>query len=168
MKYSTIAAAVLILGIGFFIGARFLGGKQGLPAVAGPLRTISLYFYDASRDTDAAGNLLCSSQGLVAVTRSIPLTTTPIQDAVRELLKGELASDERAKGITTEYPLPGLSLVAASLRDGVLTLTLADPQGNTVGGSCRVGILRAQIEATAKQFGGVREVRFVPEELFQP
>jgi len=36
------------------------------------------------------------------------------------------------------------------------------------GGACRTGILRAQIEATAEQFDGVNQVRFIDEELFQP
>lgn len=38
----------------------------------------------------------------------------------------------------------------------------------TNGGSCRAGILWFQIEATAKQFSEVKQVRFLPEELFQP
>jgi hypothetical protein len=133
------------------------------------IRRVYLYYYDPNRDYDDSGILLCSPQGLVAVARDIAITQTPIQDTVRLLLRGELTAQERARGITTEYPLAGLSLTAASLRDGVLTLTLDDSQGKTIGGSCRVGILSAQIEATAKQFDGVREVRFTPQDgLFQP
>jgi hypothetical protein len=41
-------------------------------------------------------------------------------------------------------------------------------QRHTTDGSCRVGILWAQIEATAEQFPGVNEVKFLPGELFQP
>ncbi len=131
-------------------------------------RTVQLYYYDADRDKDAAGNILCSRQGLVPVMRQIPLTTTPIQDAVRLLLKGELTAAERASGITTEFPLAGVSLTSASLKDGSLTLTFDDPQNRTGGGSCRVSILWAQIEATAKQFAGVTGVSFFPDTLFQP
>ena len=116
-------------------------------------RNIKLYFYDENKDKDASGNVKCSAQGLVATDRSIPLTNTPIQDAVRELFK-EI--------------LPGVSLAEANLSNGVLTLLISDPQSKTSGGSCRVSILRAQVEATAKQFGGVTEVRYLPPESFQP
>lgn len=133
-----------------------------------PQRLIQLYYYNSSKDQDGSGNIMCSRNGLESVERSIPLTKTPIQDAVKLLLKGELTSQERAIGITTEYPLPGVELKSASLKNGVLTLTFIDPQNKTGGGSCRAGILWFQIEATAKQFSNVSSVRFLPEELFQP
>ena len=131
-------------------------------------RLVKLYYYNSSKDQDTSGNVMCSRGGLEAVERNITLTKTPIQDAIKLLLKGELTSQERTQGIATEYPLPGLELEGASLKDGVLTLTFNDPQNKTGGGSCRVGILWFQIEATAKQFEGVSSVRFMPEELFQP
>ena len=132
------------------------------------LREVTLYYYSATKDSDAGGNIQCSREGMVGVTRDIPVTTTPIQDAIRLLLKGELTGAERTAGISTEYPLPGVELIGAAMREGVLTLEFADPQNKTGGGSCRVGILWYQIEATALQFPEVREVRFIPEELFQP
>ena len=131
-------------------------------------QTVSLYYYNSKLDKDEAGNIMCSRQGLVQVQRKIPVTQTPIQDTIRLLLKGELTDEERFSGINTEYPLEGLSLEGASLKDGVLTLQFNDPSNRTGGGSCRVGILWFQIEATAKQFAGVQQVRFLPEELFQP
>ncbi|MBI2483502.1 hypothetical protein HYV74_04995 [Candidatus Uhrbacteria bacterium] len=134
----------------------------------GANRTVQLSFYRPSQDRDAQGNLACSRQGLSTVQRTIPRTITPIQDAVRLLLRGELTAAERAQGLTTEFPLPGVALEAASLRDGVLTLTFRDPERRTSGGSCRAGVLWFQIEATAKQFPEVREVRYQPEDLFQP
>lgn len=118
-------------------------------------RVVKLYKYDEAKDMDASGNILCSAKGLVAVNRTIPLTNTPIQDAVRELIKEETS-------------LSGVTLVSASLSGGVLTLTFNDPQNKTSGGSCRVQILTAQIEQTAKQFGGVNSVKFSPSSVFQP
>ena len=135
------------------------------PAASVPIK---LYYYNQNLDKDAEGNIQCSRSGLVPVSRVIPRTITPIQDAVRLLLRGEISSEEKAQGASTEFPLAGVSLVAASLNNGVLTLTFNDPQNRTGGGSCRVGILWFQIEATAKQFPGVQSVRFMPEELFQP
>ncbi len=131
-------------------------------------RTINLYYYNPDLDKDESGNIACGRNGLVPVERKIPITQTPIQDAVKLLLSGELTEEERARGIDTEYPLEGLSLKGALLKDGILTLEFDDSKNKTVGGSCRVGILWFQIEATAKQFPEVQQVRFLPEEIFQP
>jgi len=43
-----------------------------------------------------------------------------------------------------------------------------DSNNATNGGACRVAILWYQIEATAKQFPNVKEVRYLPETLFNP
>lgn len=131
-------------------------------------RSLVLYYYNEDKDKDASGNIICSSQGLVAVERRAPVTLTPIQDTIKLLLRGELTLSEKARGITTEFPLPGVELSGANLAGGVLTLSFNDPGNRTSGGSCRAGILWAQIQATAKQFSGVDTVRFQPEELFQP
>lgn len=130
-------------------------------------RTVQLYYYNPTNDREPNGNLMCSRQGLQSVSRNIPLTNTPIQDAIKLLLKGQLTLEEK-NTLTTEFPLPGFELKSASSNNGVLTLTFADPQHKTGGGSCRVGILWMQIEATAKQFPGVTSVQYAPEDLFQP
>lgn len=129
--------------------------------------TIKLYYYNPAND-QGVGGAQCSQNGLVSVERIVPKTITPIQDAIKLLLLGELKDSERAQGITSEFPLQGVTLKAASLTNGVLTLTFADPQNKTGGGSCRVSILWNQIETTAKQFPEVKSVRFMPSELFQP
>ena len=134
------------------------------------VKTIKLYYYNPNKDKDETGNIKCSRDGLAAIERKIPITQTPIQDTIKLLLKGKenLTEQDLAEGITTEYPLEGFSLKGASLKGGVLTLEFNDPLNKTVGGACRVGILWFQIEATAKQFPEVKEVRFLPEEIFQP
>lgn len=134
----------------------------------GKEKRINLYYYDPELDKDASGNVLCSRQGLVAVERTLPATITPIQDAVKLLIKGELTMADRQAGLTTEYPLSGFELKGASLKNGVLVLDLADPNNLTSGGSCRAAVLWYQIEATAKQFEGVKIVKPKPETLFQP
>lgn len=92
----------------------------------------------------------------------------PIQDTIELLISGQLTKEEKSQGITTEYLLEGFSLKSVSSKDGILTLEFEDLHYKTSGGSCRVGILWFQIEATAKQFSEVQHVRFLPEELFQP
>ncbi len=131
-------------------------------------KIVKLFYYNPEKDKDATGNLLCTSKGLVAVTRTIPVTKTPIQDTLNLLLKGEITPAEKAQGVTSEYPLPGLKLTGVSLKNGKLTLSLDDPQNKTSGGSCRAGILWAQIKGTAMQFPEVTSVGLTTEFLFQP
>ena len=134
-------------------------------------RKVLLYYYNPELDRDETGNTKCSRDGLVPIERDIPITKTPIQDTINLLLKGKenLTETEIRQGITTEYPLEGFSLSEVNFKeDGTLILKFNDPLNKTVGGSCRVGILWFQIEATAKQFSEVKRVEFLPEELFQP
>ena len=162
VRIAIIVVSILaLLGVWFLVKG-FTSGGLSVP------RTVTLYYYNPTLDRDALGNIMCSNMGLVPVTREVPLSITPVQDAVRLLIKGELTEEERAGGITTEYPLEGFSLKEAALQDGVLTLAFKDPNNRTGGGSCPVGILWPQIEATVRQFPEVRSVRFMPEELFQP
>ena len=134
-------------------------------------RNVFLYYYNPENDRDETGNTKCSRDGLVVIEREIPVTKTPIQDTINLLLKGKenLTENDIAKGITTEYPLDDFKLKSTNLKpDGTLILEFEDPLNKTGGGSCRVGILWFQIEATAKQFSGVQKVQFLPEESFQP
>ena len=131
-------------------------------------RAVKLYYYNSNNDKDTQGNVLCSSKGLVAVDRQIPITNTPIQDTIKLLLQGKLSAAERSAGITTEFPLTGMELKGANVAGHTLTLEFVDPEAKTSGGSCRVAVLWAQIAATAKQFPGITEVKFKPAELFQP
>lgn len=145
--------------------------KLVVPVVFGAgttTRSVSLYYYNQDKDQDASGNVQCSKQGLVAVSRNISSGGDLIENTIRRLLEGGLTEEEKAAGVTTEYPISGLTLQKTDLQSGVLTLTFDDSENKTVGGACRVGVLWSQIEATAKQFPEVKEVKFMPEELFQP
>lgn len=145
--------------------------EQEQQAVENPApgeRTVRLFYYNPSLDQDASGNVMCTPKGLVPVTRTIA-STTPIEETIRLLLTGNLSAAERAQGITTEYPLSGVSLSSVALsEDGELRVALNDPERRTGGGSCRAAVLWAQIRATALQFPEVQEVSFTPEDLFQP
>jgi hypothetical protein len=105
--------------------------------------------------------------GLVAVKRTLPQDAV-LADALFLLMEGKLTQSESFEGIRTEFPLKGVELVSTEQRGSVLTLTFIDPEYKTSGGACRVAILRHQIEATAKAFSGATEVRFMPEDIFQP
>jgi hypothetical protein len=72
--------------------------------------SVTIYAYDARRDMDAAGNVLCSAKGLVPVTRNVPRSEGRLAAALGELFAGTLTEDERARGLTTEFPLEGVRL----------------------------------------------------------
>lgn len=125
---------------------------------------VSLFYY--SKELDPNGD--CTEEAIVVVKRSLNKTQTPIQGAIRMLIRGDLTSSERASGLTTEFPLEGFELKGANLKNGELTLEFIDPKRETNGGSCRVNLLWSQIEKTAIQFPEVKSVNFIPKDLFQP
>ncbi|MFA5249609.1 MAG: Gmad2 immunoglobulin-like domain-containing protein [Candidatus Paceibacterota bacterium] len=129
---------------------------------------IDLYYYNQQKDKDLDLNIGCSRDAVLPVEREISRTETPVQDAINLLLEGKLTEEEKSAGFKTEFPLQGFSLRGANLASGVLTLEFNDELNKTGGGSCRAGLLWAQIEKTAKQFAGVESVQFKPDSLFQP
>ncbi len=131
-------------------------------------RQVSVYYYNEEVDRDGNPNLSCDSRYVRPVQKEIPVTQTPIQDTIELLIQGNLTSSERQQGFTTEFPLEGFELEGANLENGLLTLEFSDPQNATSGGSCRVSLLRSQIEKTAQAFEEVDEVEIIPETLFQP
>jgi len=131
-------------------------------------RKIQLYYYNQKRDREIAEYIPCSPDAVLPVERETFLNQTPIQDAINLLLQGNLTEKEKEMGFSTEFPLEGVKLIGANLKDDILTLEFDDPFNKTGGGSCRVRLLWAQIEKTAKQFAEVKEVRFIPEWYFQP
>lgn len=139
---------------------------EKLEPTAKNTRTIGLYYYNQIKAKEIADT--CSPDAVLPVEREIPLTKTPIQDAIKLLIKGQLTQQEKADGFFTEFPLSGLELLGANLKDSMLTLQFADPADRTGGGSCRVRLLWAQIQKTVMQFPEVTEVRFQPDTLFQP
>lgn len=182
-KYIIIIAAAIVLTLGAFY--LFGDDTQQEPPQQEPIEngreteapadndadnaeiSVQLYYYDAALD-QGPGGAQCTREGLVAVERSIPQTTTPLRDTLELLLGGELTTQEEERGLTTEFPLTGVTFESVSIEDGVAILAFNDPQHATSGGACRSGILWGQIEETAKQFPSVRSARFMPEELFQP
>ncbi|MBU4000049.1 hypothetical protein KKG29_02630 [Patescibacteria group bacterium] len=73
---------------------------------------VKLYYYNPELDRDESDNIACGRKGLAPVEKKIPITNTPIQDAINLLLKGKenLTQTDKTQGITTEYPLEGLAL----------------------------------------------------------
>lgn len=141
------------------------------PAAPGPAietMPVTIYLYDARRDLDQNGNVLCGAQGLVPSTRTVPQSEAKLAAALGELFAGNLTEDERGRGLATEFPLAGVRLEGVSVEGGTATIAVRDPDYKTSGGACRVSIMRAQIERTAREFSIVERVRFTPDGVFQP
>ncbi|MDD3694303.1 MAG: hypothetical protein PHC89_02835 [Candidatus Pacebacteria bacterium] len=128
-----------------------------------PFEEIALFVYDPEVDSYA-----CSKKGLIPIRKTIEKTDDPITASVELLLSSTLSEDERALGYINSFPLFGFELGTARIEDGVVTLSFIDPYQTTSGGACRVEIMKNQIETTVLQFKNVREVNFLPQELFQP
>lgn len=159
-----IGFGVLILVVGFYaLNAYIYNEKQGDMEYV----DVKLYYYNPSLD-QGEGGVQCTRKGLVPVNRSLPKTDTLLEDTISLLIMGELTDEEKANGLTTEFPLDGFGLIGSNFTDESATLEFSDPLNKTVGGSCRVAILWAQIDETSKQFQNVKQVKFFPEELFQP
>jgi len=131
-------------------------------------KTIKLYFYNLEEDKKIADYIPCSEEAVLPVEREIPATISPIQETIKLLLKGELTATEKEQGFSTEFPLEGFELKSVNLKNGILALEFDDPLSKSSGGSCRVRLLWNQIAKTAKQFSEVKEVKFMPETIFQP
>lgn len=132
-------------------------------------RTVSLFYYDSKKDKDAKGGVNCSENGLTEFKRDITGSNFIIKDTIKLLLRAELTKEEKTPELTPLFPLSGVELTDVSLdNNDVLTLSFNDPKNQLSGGSCRVGILRMEIEKTALQFEEVESVRFIPTTLFQP
>lgn len=128
---------------------------------------VRLYYYNPAIDVDAKGNILCSAKGLVPVERILPHTEEPLVETIRLLLRGDVHDDEKARGLSSEFPLFGVRLERASVLNSTAIISLDDPHSATAGGACETAVMRAQIEATAKQFSDVRQVRIEPSTLFR-
>lgn len=129
---------------------------------------VMLYAYDGRLDMDAAGNILCGKKGIVSVSRTIPKTDAPLRATLELLLADPLTEEERGRGLSSQFPLEGVSIQDVSVKGDTATITIDDPKYLFSGGACRVNVMAAQIAATAKQFQGIEQVRFEPEGLLEP
>lgn len=130
-------------------------------------RVINLYYYRTSNDIGDDGNQKCSTDGLVALTRTIPLTMSPLQDTLNLLINFRPHGYETEEGITSEFPLTGFSLLSATQKNGDFVVTFTQPSSSVNLTSCQKQILKYQIMATAKQFETVKTLELLPTNLFK-
>jgi len=90
---------------------------------------------------------------------NVPRTSLPIETSVRTLLD---ASVWALRPMDTLIP-EQTQLVSLVVSKGVATATFSPQLDQAVGGSCRVSMIRSQIENTLKQFPSVKSVVIISE-----
>lgn len=118
--------------------------------------------------TQAGLNFACSTE-MFPTERRIPKTAAVGYAALTELLAGP-NTKETQESWSTSIP-SGVMVKSLTIVDGIAKVTFSSNLES--GGSCRVSLIRAQIEATLKQFPTVTTVIIstegkTPEESLQP
>lgn len=91
------------------------------------------------------------------VKRTVPKTVTIAKTALEELLKGP-TEEEKAEKYSTAVNT-GVTVNSVTIVNGVAKADFDEQLSFQVGGSCRVGLIRRQIEETLKQFPAVKDVQ---------
>lgn len=99
-------------------------------------------------------NVTCEK--VFSVDRTIPKTKSVAMAALEELLKG-VNAEEESRGFRTVIN-SGVKIKRLVIVDGVAQVDFDARMEYQMGGSCRVGMVRRQIEETLRQFPAVKEV----------
>ncbi len=137
-----VAAAALGYAAGVFT-------RPGTPP-AGETMTVKVFFMNDTLDPE----ITC--QKVFPVTRTVAKTSAVARAALTELLKGPTAA-EKAQGYLTVIPA-GVRIQKLSVDDGTAYADFDETLERSVGGSCRVSAIRAQLTQTLRQFPTVKNV----------
>jgi hypothetical protein len=111
---------------------------------------VKVFFGNTKLDPDFTGNKVFSSQ------RVIPKTQAIAKAALEELLKGPTVQEKNAGFFTTINP--DVKIQKLSIIDGIARVDFNSQIEFQVGGSARVGAIRAEITQTLMQFSTVKKV----------
>lgn len=128
--------------------------------------TVKLFYYNIEKDRELNPALTCKTDAVLPLERILPLKPSIVQDTLELLFRGELTEQEKRGGFSSHFPASDFNLKAASLNNGTLTLEFDDSKNFVSGGACKAGVIKTQIEKTVRQFEPIKEVKFLPENLF--
>lgn len=97
-----------------------------------------------------------SCDKVFAVDREVPRTVAPARVALEKLLEGPTQT-EKDEGFSSSIN-SGVQIKNLTILDGTATVDFDSKLEESVGGSCRVTAIRAEITETLKQFPTVDEV----------
>lgn len=133
-------------------------------AVPSALREIKVYFSNSELDPEIS----CTK--VFPVIREIEDTPAVARAALIELLKGPNAAEEK-RGYFTSIN-SGVEIRSIAIENGIARVDFTEKMGESAGGSCRVGAIRAQITETLLQFPTVKSVVIAVEgrvdDILQP
>lgn len=112
---------------------------------------VKIFFPNTSTDPNF---LDCSKVDFVE--RNLPTGDSLPKEVVESLLAGP-TEQEKSLGYFTSIN-SGVGVEDLEINSGVATISLTKNIEEGVGGSCRVGSIRSQIENTLKQFPEIKEV----------
>lgn len=115
---------------------------------------VQVYFGDSQTDSDFDCTLVS------AVDRAISKTEAVARGAIEELLKGPNQDEIKGgffTGINEGVKIQKL-VIDSTTGEGVAKIDFSKELEEGVGGSCRVALIRAQVEKTLKQFSTIQSV----------
>jgi spore germination protein GerM len=117
-------------------------------------RVVKVYLV-AVDDNGKTGKKIGCSDSLVAVTRTIKPTLSPLKAALEELLR---IPHDYSKQLGNYWWGENLKVKSVSIRKGVATINISG-EGPYVAGVCDEPRITSQIEETAMQFPNVKRVK---------
>ncbi len=127
-------------------------------------REVLAYFMNSNLDPEVT----CTK--VFPVAREIEDTPAVARRALEALFQGP-TSEEKKQGYSSGIR-PEVKIQSLTIQNGTASLDLSKELEEGVGGSCQVQAIRAQIEATLKQFPTVRNVTLTidgrSEDILQP
>jgi hypothetical protein len=127
-------------------------GATGIPAPAAE-ENVALKIFLANGKMGSNDD--CSM--VFAVERRVPAKIAGFKAIIEELLKGP-TKEESGAGYKTSIPTSAELKSVAADAEGIVTADFTAALDRNIGGSCRVGSIRAQIEKTLSQFPEVHGV----------
>ncbi|MDP2860162.1 MAG: hypothetical protein Q8N98_00410 [bacterium] len=144
-----------------------VAGKYNLEKLWTKKIKVELFYFNSKNKQ----RYVCNKEAIGSVIRSISsVDNTPIRDTLKLFLEGDLTQGERESGFKSPYlSTIGDYFRGVNLKEGVLTVDLEiDKSSLKYWDACEIELLPRQIEMVAKQFKGVKEVKYTDPKVFTP
>ena len=131
--------------------------------------TVKLYYFNQEEDKKLSVEQQLNVNSILPIERTISKSDNLIEDVIALLLEWKLTNEEIEKWFHTSFPNEKFYLKNFNLdSDWTLTLEFSQVAWFTSWGSAQQLLLKASIEKTVRQFSEVKQVKFLPDTLFQP
>jgi spore germination protein GerM len=152
--YSIGCLLALLVGISGDAFAHKMTAGSGSRAKPVQKRVVKVYLV-AVDDNGKTGKKIGCNDSLVAITRTVKLTSSPLKAAIEELL---VIPHDYSKQLGNYWWGENLKVKNVSIRKGIATINISG-EGPSVAGVCDEPRITSQIDETAKQFPNVKRVK---------